>query len=154
MFEVRPFRHDELEQLTSFWKELMNDPKTIIPVLTTDENVSRWQRYVIKIHDEDENQIFVAEVDGVLVGYVLLLKQGEYPLTTSTSWASINELYVHSSYRRRGIGTRLVEQALKYLKSKGVSHVLINAKVWNQAATNLYRKLGFRNLSLGMLLDL
>jgi ribosomal protein S18 acetylase RimI-like enzyme len=155
MLKIRPFRRSDLEQLTSFWKELLSDSTAAISsVLITDENVSRWQRYVMKIHEEDENQFFVAEFDGRLVGYILFLKQSEYPLTTSASWASINELYVDLSYRRKGIGIKLMEQALKYLKTKGITYVRINVNVGNQAAINLYRKFGFKDHSLGMQLTL
>lgn len=155
LYKVRPFRRSDLEQLTSFWKELLSDSTAAVsPVLVTDENVSRWQRYVMKIHEEDENQFFVAEFDGRLVGYILFLKQSEYPLTTSASWASINELYVDLSYRRKGIGIKLMEQALKYLKTKGITYVRINVNVGNQAAINLYRKFGFKDHSLGMQLTL
>ena len=155
MYKVRSFHRSDLEQLTNFWKELLSDSTAAInPVLITDENVSRWQEYVMKIHEEDENQFFVAEFDGRLVGYILFLKQSEFPLTTSASWASINELYVDPSFRRKGIGIKLMEQALKYLKTKGITHVRINVNAGNQAAINLYRKFGFKDHSLGMQLTI
>jgi ribosomal protein S18 acetylase RimI-like enzyme len=155
MLKIRPFRRSDLEQLTNLWKELMSDPSaTIRSVLITDENVLRWQRYVMKVHEEDENQILIAELDGKLVGYTLFQKQSEYPLTTSANWASINDLYVHPSYRREGIGTKIMKQALKHLKTKGITYVRINVNVENQAAINLYRKFGFKDHSLGMQLTL
>jgi len=149
--KVRPFRVEELEQLTNFWKELQSSPAAEGTfALINDENVSRWQEYMMRVHKEDENQVLVAEADGELAGYVLFLKREEFPLVTSSSWAIINELHVALAYRRRGIGTKLMKEAFKYLKSKSITHVRINVMAGNHPAINLYRKLGFQDHSLKM----
>jgi len=153
--KIRPFLPNELEQLTESWKEVQSNPIVAGDFsLSTDENVARRQRYIMKVHEEDENQILVAEVDRKIVGYIFFLKRAEFPLETTYTWAYVNELYVHPAYRRRGIATKLMKQAFDYLKSIGVTHVRLNVMMKNQAAINLYRKLGFEDLSLIMQLRL
>jgi ribosomal protein S18 acetylase RimI-like enzyme len=64
--------------------------------------------------------------------------------------AEITELYVRPSARRKGIGTRLVETALRYAqqqKSKEI-HLLVDPE--NEAALAFYEALGFRRDSWEM----
>jgi len=153
--KIRPFRQGDLEQLTEFWRELQSDPVVAGDFcLLSEENVTRWQRYVMKVHEEDEEQILVAEIAGKIVGYVFFLSRAEFPLETRYTWASINELYVHPEHRRKGIATELMKQAFKHLKSMGVTYMRLNVMTENHAAIELYRKLGFRDHSLRMQIDL
>jgi len=152
---IRPFRQGDLEQLTEFWRELQGDPIVAGDFsLVSEENVARWQKFVMKVHEEDEKQILVAEIAGKIVGYVSFLNRAEFPLETRYTWASINELYVHPDHRRKGIATELMKQAFKHLKSKGVTHVRLNVMTENHATIELYWKLGFKDRSLRMQIDL
>jgi len=153
--KIRLFQPEDLELLTEFWKEMTSDP--IVSgdfYLCTNENVARRQKYIMKVYEEDQNQILVAEEDNEIVGYIVFLKRDEFPLETAYTWASINELYVQPAYRRRGIATKLIKQAFTYLSSIGVTHVRLNVTIENRAAINLYRKIGFKDLSLRMQLEL
>ena len=153
--EICPFHPDDLEKVTEFRKEVQSNIVVAGDhALSTEENVARWQRYLMKVYEEDKNQILVAKVDGKLVGYVFFLKRAEFPLETSYTWANMNEIYVHPNYRRRGFGTKLVKKIFDYLKSIGVTHVKLNVMAGNRAAICFHRKLGFEDSSLRMRLEL
>ena len=153
--KIRPFRQEDLGRLTEFWKELQSNPIVAGDFcLLSEENVARWQRYVMKVHEEDENQILVADIGGKIVGYVFFINRAEFPLETRYTWASINELYVHPEHRRKGIATNLMNQAFEHLRSIGVTHVRLNVMTENHAAIELYHRLGFRDYSLRMQIDL
>lgn len=104
----------------------------------------------MRIHEEDKNQILVAQIDGRLVGYVFFERQAEFPLKTEYTWASVNELFVDPEYRRRGIATELMKRAFDYLETVGVTRVRLNVMMGNRAAIRLYCKLGFKEPSLKM----
>lgn len=149
--KIRPFSPKDLEELTEFWKEMERDPTVSGNFcLPTDENVARWQRFVMKVHEEDENQVLVAQMGGKLIGYIFFLRRAEFPLVTEYSWASVNELFVHPDYRRRGIATELMKRAFDYLEAMGVTCVRLNVMKDNRAAIGLYRNLGFEEYSLKM----
>lgn len=57
--------------------------------------------------------------------------------------ARIFSLAVHPDFHARGIGTRLLRIALKYLQSRGVSTVRLEVRPDNCAALHLYERLGF-----------
>jgi len=141
---IRPFRPEDLETLVVFWSEVENDPVVSGDLFSpTDENMSRWRRYVLSTHEEDENQVLVAEVDGRMIGFTIYRSQMRTPLEANIRCATINDLYVCPGFRRRGIATELMKKAFAYVKSKGATHVRLNVIKSNLPALNLYRKLGF-----------
>ncbi len=79
--------------------------------------------------------VIVAEVEGEVVGYVVLWDFGQ--------WFYIANVAVHPGWRRRGIGealVRLVQEKARVL-NKGVS---LDVRVSNEPAKRLYEKLGFK----------
>jgi len=54
-------------------------------------------------------------------------------------------LAVDQSYRRQGIGSRLVEQALKEGLAKGATRALLEVRSSNHAAQALYHQVGFHS---------
>lgn len=77
----------------------------------------------------------IAEVDGVVAGYV-----GSQTVLDS---ADMMNLAVSQSFRRQGIGERLVNCLTEALKEKGVKTLLLEVRVSNDPAKELYQKLGF-----------
>lgn len=57
--------------------------------------------------------------------------------------AHIGTLAVHPEFRGRSIAQRLLARALLEAAKSGASHALLEVRVSNQAAINLYRKFGF-----------
>lgn len=84
---------------------------------------------------------FLAESDGVAAG--LLVLRIVPTLSDPQDWAEITEMYVRPAFRRRGIGTALVETALEHSRRRGCAeiHLLVNPD--NRAAQRFYRAQGF-----------
>ena len=76
---------------------------------------------------------FVAVQNGEVVGTVTTTTHGQ-----AVAW--IGMMLVHEAHQRRGIGTRLMRQALEYLQGRGVECVKLDA---TPAGRPLYEKLGF-----------
>lgn len=77
----------------------------------------------------------IAEVDGAVAGYV-----GSQTVLDS---ADMMNLAVSPSFRRQGIGERLVNCLTEALKEKGVKTLLLEVRISNKPAKELYQKLGF-----------
>ncbi len=58
--------------------------------------------------------------------------------------ALVNGISVLSEYRRKAIGEKLMQYAIKFMKRKGVKEILLLVKVGNFPAKKLYKKVGFR----------
>ena len=76
---------------------------------------------------------FVAVQNGEVVGTVTTTTYGQ-----ALAW--IGMMLVHPQHQRRGIGTRLMRQALEYLQGCGVACVKLDA---TPAGRPVYEKLGF-----------
>ncbi|MCC0784617.1 ribosomal protein S18-alanine N-acetyltransferase [Clostridioides sp. ES-S-0108-01] len=78
----------------------------------------------------------VAKLDGKIVGYVgiwLILDEGH-----------INNVAVHSDYRGKKIGDKLIKSIVDLCKDNNIASITLEVRVSNKIAQNLYRKYGFR----------
>ena len=58
--------------------------------------------------------------------------------------AIVNGISVLSEHRRKAIGEKLMQYAVKFLRKKKVKEILLLVKVGNFPAKKLYKKVGFR----------
>lgn len=77
----------------------------------------------------------IAEADGVVAGYV-----GSQTVLDS---ADMMNLAVSRDFRRQGIGEQLVNSLTEALAEKGVKTLLLEVRISNEPAKQLYQKLGF-----------
>ncbi len=91
--------------------------------------------------------VFVAEVDGQIVGYIRgyvrelrLLKDGKIGVIT--------ELYVHPRFRGRRIGALLIDRFAEEARERGASRIAAEIPSSNIVAERFYSKLGFRNFMI------
>jgi len=62
----------------------------------------------------------------------------------------IHLLFVKQRYRRKGVGSKLITNALSYLKAKKLKWIGIRALSKNKQAMKLYERFGFKELQLEM----
>ncbi|WP_167837767.1 GNAT family N-acetyltransferase [Nocardia altamirensis] len=79
----------------------------------------------------------IAEVDGVVLGHVLVA-------LTPDRRAWLLSLAVTTNRCGRGYGSTLLEQAIDLCKRHEMHSVLITVRPTNQSAYNLYKRLGFQ----------
>jgi len=63
-----------------------------------------------------EEGFIVAEINGMIVGFFVVVTQMTYPWWDRNvkSWCEIVELHVHHMFWRKGIGMQLVRKAIDY----------------------------------------
>jgi ribosomal protein S18 acetylase RimI-like enzyme len=98
--------------------------------------------------------VFVAERDGVVIGYVYA---GIEPL----SWKElrdecgfIHDVAVNESGRRTGVATALIEAAIGWLRERQMPRVVLWTAERNEAAQRLFAALGFRRTMIEMTREL
>lgn len=95
-----------------------------------------------------EQALFVAELDGVVVGLVRVQAYerseiSDVPALTPRRYAVVQELVVAQAHRRHGIGTRLMTEAHRWARDRGLTEIQLTVYDFNQPALQLYSKLGF-----------
>lgn len=97
-----------------------------------------------------DHAMFVAfAADGSLAGvlYMFIRQPSRAPIVRPALVAEIDSLVVGSSYRRRGIGTGLVEAALRWAKDCGATRTELGVYEFNGPARLFWASAGFETLS-------
>ncbi|MDZ5474487.1 GNAT family N-acetyltransferase [Bacillus sp. 31A1R] len=89
----------------------------------------------------NESMIFLAFEEDEAIGFTQL-----YPTFSSVSMRKsliLNDLYVKTNARRKGVGEALINKAFEYAKEIGAKGVLLETGRENTKAQALYEKMGF-----------
>lgn len=93
--------------------------------------------------DEKGCLLLVAEADGEVVGY-LNAELGQYPpCFANRAHGIVEDLAVHPSWQRSGVGAALLERAMAWFSEKGVEAVEARVLTANPLAMAFWRKAGF-----------
>ena len=87
--------------------------------------------------DDGQSGLWVADYDETIIGMVGVQK-------TSDHGAEIRRLRVRGDYRRQGLGTKLVEQALTFCRHHGYLKVSLDVRIERGPAIALFEKFGFQ----------
>ena len=115
-------------------------------LLTTAEwrSITDERRYLRAVRRHPDAAVFLAE-DGAAVVGRLSLARDVHP--ASAHVADLG-LMVAASHRRRGVGRGLLEQAVAWAASVGVSKLELHVFPWNEPAIALYESFGFEREGL------
>lgn len=130
---IRDFRDEDAPSLA----QMLNESEEGWPGGFTGGVRLTPQALLEKLRGIDAIALLVAETENKIVGYLELTKH----------WSSENAAYialinVHPQYRGRGIGTKLIKEALKRCFSAGVDRVDLHTWSGNRAV-RLYKRTGF-----------
>ncbi len=85
-----------------------------------------------------EHRLMVAIYESKFAGYVIVSNRPYRP------WSSLDNLIVLPEFSRKGIGRRLLDEALKPLQRRPILRLFVEKN--NHRAIGLYRKTGFLHL--------
>ena len=98
-----------------------------------------------------ERDVFIAEVENQFAGYITILRQSEYPPFRKKYIPEINDFNVLIKFRRRGIGTALINAAETLIAEKyGTVGIGVGLTADYGAAQQLYVKRGYIPDGLGI----
>ncbi len=106
-----------------------------------DSDIPAAEKFLTERIENRDSEIFVAENEGRLVGFVQL-----YPLFSSTRmkryWL-LNDLYVNENYRGKGLSKQLIEASKELAKSTDAAGILLETGKSNDIGNKLYPSCGF-----------
>jgi L-amino acid N-acyltransferase YncA len=91
-------------------------------------------------HTPDKRPIWIVEVDGVIIGWVVFHSFYGRPAYNATAEVSI---YLHEDYREKGYGQKVLEHVIDKSGSLGISTLLGYIFAHNEPSLKLFRKFGF-----------
>jgi len=155
MIDIRPAAASDEKALGRFGAALMrqhheSDRRRF---LMTERPEAGYGRFLVSRLAKPEVAVLVAERSKRVVGYA-------YASIEPMSWEDLrgpcgflHDLYVDEASRGRGIGRELAGAAIAWMRSKGMSQVVLWSKTGNDAAQRLFARLGFRKTMIEMTLD-
>ncbi|MFY1047366.1 GNAT family N-acetyltransferase [Chryseobacterium sp. GP-SGM7] len=106
-----------------------------------DSDLSAAANFLKERIENKDSEIFVAENEGKLVGFVQL-----YPLFSSTRmkryWL-LNDLFVNENHRGKGFSKELIEESKDLAKSTSAAGILLETGKSNEIGNKLYPSCGF-----------
>lgn len=119
---IRPMTIDDVDEVYKVEEDCFVDP---------------WSKDSIRKElKNDLARYLVAEIDDKIVGYVgvwFVVDEGH-----------ITNVAVHSDYRGKKIGDRLVKEMVELCKENNLVAMTLEVRTSNTVAQNLYRKYGFK----------
>jgi ribosomal protein S18 acetylase RimI-like enzyme len=155
MSEIRRALASDERALGRFGAALMrqhheSDPRRF---LMTERPEAGYGRFLVSRLSKPDTIVLVAERSKEVVGYA-------YASIEPTSWEDLrgpcgflHDLYVDEGSRGRGVGRELADAAIAWMRSKGMSQIVLWSKTGNDAAQRLFARLGFRKTMIEMTLD-
>jgi len=112
----------------------------------------REQSYYQSLLTDENVGLFVAELNGNLVGFVhaLIRDTTLIPVMVPRQYAIIDGIAVKSELRGHGIGRSLMDRIQEWAITRGATTIELNVYEFNIEAVLFYQQLGFDTLSRRM----
>ena len=104
------------------------------------EQASRANLSTFVAH-EHLGRLWVAEVDGVVAGYMAVTLGFSFEYGGLDSF--LDEIYIAEPYRRTGLGREAIDIALDYCRDEGVKAIHLEVENHRTPARSLYEQRGF-----------
>ena len=126
------------------------EDRDAVVAMVGEEFSRRWaEDTAARFHAGDHEDILIIEQDGAAVAFCQSFHSGSRLLGPSVFWhrhqyanyGGIGPVGVRESCRGKGLGKRIVEEALNYLASKGVVETVVD---WTSIGS-FYEKIGFKS---------
>ncbi len=138
---VRPATPADADALVALGRSIAREPELW---LTYDRSRADERRHLKGVRRDPNFAVFIAETPAGIVGRISI---GRDRNPYSSHVAEVG-LMVALDQRRRGIGSALMQEALKWARESGVTKVELEVFPHNEPAIALYRRLGFREEGL------
>jgi RimJ/RimL family protein N-acetyltransferase len=138
---IRPVRVEDAEAVLSIQREVVGEKDYFIAISeefnkTTEEH----QEWIQKIIEHERETMFVAEIEGKVVGWIVFKSQERKRMHHTGSFA----IMLQKDCRNKGIGKLLIHELLRWAEEHPIiEKVSLGTFSTNSRAIELYKKLGF-----------
>ena len=148
-FTIRPGRRSDAAAAARLWVRSAEEHTLYDPVYATAPDAEKvMRRFLADLSGSSHSCLFVAEIDGEVIGFLSGdLREGS-PAFKPKTWAAIEDIYVVPAYRSLGIGRALFERCSEWARERGADGVSLQVAAGNLRARKFYERLGFHEVSV------
>jgi GNAT superfamily N-acetyltransferase len=148
-FIIRSGRREDAAEAARLWMRSAKEHTYHDPIYTTSPGAERvMRRFLADLTSSSHTFLFVAEYDGLTIGFVSGELRESSPVFRSKTWASVDDVFVEPDYRNLGVGGALLESVKAWAKERNADGVSLQVAAANERGRNFYEKLGFREVSV------
>ena len=134
-----------MQDLLLLWHEMMNSHKGMHPDFRIAENADlAVTSNFTALFDDSLSAFIVAEEDHKIVGMLIAQVRQGLPYTATEISGYIRDVSVTKVSRGKGIGRKLVDAGVKFLKSKNVEYIDLITGSTNNISNDFWEKMGFK----------
>lgn len=140
--------------ILELWEELVDFHSNIDPYFTrSEDSLKVFEKYVRDLIEKETTQVLVALHRDRVVAYSIAEAHQRPPFFEQKECGLISDLAVKSSYRRKGIGEKLLQEMLKWFAARGLHRIELRVLSANEVGYNFWKKQGFRDYMHILYLD-
>ena len=139
MIRVRPAGPGDAPALVALAEHVGREDGRWILATETWRSVTNERRYLRTVQRHPDAAVFVAEDADRIVARLTLSRD---PHPSSRHVADLG-LMVDERFRRRGIGSLLLDEAVTWARASGIHKLELHVFPWNEPAIALYESYGF-----------
>jgi len=107
---------------------------------STEEKICEIMKLVLSHKD---HQVFVAEIDNTIVGYIHLIRSMRIG---SNPFIEIAAFIINEASRSIGVGSLLIAESEKWASRRGLQDIRIRSNIIRREAHNFFQNRGFQNI--------
>ncbi len=145
--DIKLAKKENLKQIINILEQISRMHYENRPDIFKDKNKNQIEKDTIEILNDKNKTVLIATDSSSIVYGVLIYKVKEVKnhinlKDTKILW--VDELGVDERYRGKGIGKRLMEEALMIAKKKDCKRIELNCWNFNEKAIKFYKKFGMK----------
>jgi aminoglycoside 6'-N-acetyltransferase I len=149
MLQIAPLREDDLPMIRTFVAALHDFERQLIPTLSPGSEVASagLERMLRDVSDQ-KGLVLVARTSDQAVGFgCVLIDDHRDPtfIEAVRRRAYISYLYVADTWRRKGIGRKLLDAMEQEARRRGCMRLVTRYKTANAVAGECYKAAGFKS---------
>lgn len=143
--DIRPIRAAEIEEVVvELWRPFAEAQEARNERWELSENAEKAMIQNFSNGVRQKNVfVFVAEVDGEVIGYLLFEIRDVPPIFTRERDCALDQLYVKPEHRGQGIAQALLDRAVAIGEEKGAETVVLTIDAGNDGALAFFDDLGY-----------
>ncbi|MGH3089144.1 MAG: GNAT family N-acetyltransferase [Rubrobacteraceae bacterium] len=153
-FQTRPGKREDARAAARLWMQSAEEHALYDPVYETSREAEKTMRsFLADLSSSSHSFLFVAEVEGEVVGFISgELREGS-PTFHPRTWASVDDVFVDPEHRSLGIGRALLEDVKNWAAQRNADGVSLQVAAANERGRKFYRELGFREVSIYQVME-
>ena len=147
---IRKASAEDYDSLCPLFDEVDSLHRANLPhIFKKPDGPVREHDYYLGLISDENVGLFVAELDGNVVGFVHVIIKEEpvIPIFIQRQYVVIDNILVKSGFRNHGIGKLLMDKIQEWSFSKGETSVELNVYEFNSSAISFYEKCGYKTFS-------